>query len=444
MKKYFAIIFLLLIGLVVVIILLLPETKIDFLQEITGGPKLDIIEHSQQYNLLYSLNLENSVTPECNWGNTIFEWEFPANKELNVYKTAVTNVDVVGVRDLEPLQEKTTYSNIDQAIAAFYDEYPEAKTLSYDYKIEIFSDEKSTYDKMPLYVTLDDLKILTSNLGVWRDLEGKYIAGLYEVSNEFKKFSFNKDDPYFSFPAKTEEDIKHAIKNTEMKFLNHSYLCEDDRVVEKKIDSVEVIYINTSEYLFPVYKIIGEYKVENSNIKWTALVNPIDYTKLDYTIYVNEKLDQEFIPLPYISNITSEDNKYYIEGILPNKLKSLSSNKTQIADSIAIQFIAKEETGEYVWETRKDELLNEIVESLEVDKDGKFKFNFSYENFWKVEKIIYEDDQANELETPQYSSENEIERNSFDNWFKIRVCSKFETEEYCGESSNIYRLENSL
>lgn len=444
MKKYFAIIFVFLIGLTTVIILLLPENSSNFFQEITGGAEIDIIEYSQQYNLLYSLNLKNSITPQCNWKNITFEWDFPENDKLTVYKTATSDIELVGVEDLEPLLEKTTYPTITEAIDAFFEENPEAsEQLAYDYEIEIFSDEKSTYEKMPLYSTVDDLKILTSSLGVWRDLQGKYIAGLYEISNEFKKFSFNKDDPSFSFPAKSEQEVKEAIEETKMKFLNHAFLCEDDRVGEKKIESAEVVYTNIGEYLFPTYKVIASYKVNTTNITWTALVNPIDFEKLDYTIYVNEKENQEFIPLPFISSIKLQDSKYYIEGILPNKLKNTPSNKTQTANSFEIQFIAKEQTGEYVWDKRKDQLEDEIAETLKVDKNGKFEFNFFFDNFWKVEKIFWEDEQGNELETPLHSIDNEIERNSFDNHFKIKVCTKFEKEEYCGESSNIYYLDKS-
>ena len=425
------------VVLIIGIILFLKQDRGNFITEILKGSEVDIIEHSQQYNLLYSTNLKNSLPPECTWESVTYKWNFPEEKELNVYKTSVRNVEF----EQEVELTKTTYENIDQSIKAFFGKYSDIEqTLSYDYEVQIYSEERSTYEKMPLYLNVNDFKVLTTKLGIWRDTEGKYIAGFYEIFNGYKRFSFNKDEPDFSFPAKSEKDIRNLIESTEIKFLNHEYLCEDERVEKSTIISAEIVYTHVSEYLFPVYKIVGEYKIATSNIKWTALINPIDFAKLDYTIYEDTSDDQLFIPKPFITNISLEDGKYYIGGLLPHKLYSLQSKSTKTADDFNIQFLAKEQSGEYVWDKRKEQLEEEIKKSLKVDKDGKFNFNFSADNFWKVEKIFYEDENGNEVE-PYHSPDNEIARHSFDDWFKIKICTKFTEKEYCGESSSTYYLE---
>lgn len=401
--------------------------------------EIDIIERSQQYNLLYSVDLKNSLKAECNWKDVSFNWKFPEINELIVYKTAIANIEIEKLdENLEPIM----YESIQQAIDAFYNQYPEVSDqLHYDYQVEIFSDEKSTYEKMPLFSTVNDTTIYASNLGIWRSIKEEFIAGLYEISNSFREFIFNKDESYFSFSAKSEEDIKEAILATEIKFLNHEFLCENPNVVKSSINSIEIIYINWGEYLFPVYKVIGEFEIESQLIQWTALVNPIDFTKIDYTIYTDAQLDQTFIPRPFISNIELDNDKYYISGFLQNKLYSAKTSDSKYADSFDIQFIAKDKTGEYVYGERKEKLEVEINDSLEVNQDGKFNFNFSSDNFWQVEKVFYEDENGNEID-PYHSSDNETTRNSYDNWFKIKVCSRFEDNEYCSESSKLYYLEN--
>lgn len=431
-------IFIIIGGILIGIFLILNTDKgKEITQEILKKREvIDVIERSQQYNLLYSQNLQNSLQPTCNWNNLEFDWEFPDIGETAIYKTAFKTT--VLEEDIEEL-EKVTYNNEQDAVDRFFEEYPNIKSnLEFDYIVEIYSNLTSTYEKMPLFSIVNDKKILTTQLGIWRNEEEKYVAGLYEVSNEFKSSSFNKQVPYLSSPVKSEDKVKKMILDTNIKFLNHEFLCESDSITKVNINSVEIVYLHQDEYLMPVYKITGTFIIDSEEILWTALIDAIDYTQLDYTSYYDSKLKFTFIPRPYIANTSLDDDKYIIEGILSNSLLKLYTDKKYVGEDIRIEFIATEKTGEYIFDKRKDDLENEIVESLRVEEDGKFSLSFSSDNFWIVEEIIYEDENGNEIE-PYHSQEIEINRPSYDNSFKIRVCASYAEEEYCTES-----LENTL
>jgi hypothetical protein len=430
MKKNIIISILILINIIFIILLINNLTfQNNNLKNVGIDNEFDIIEHSKEYRLLYSLNLRNSLAPKCNWGDLSYKWNFPKENILKIYESSN---EVYELPEKDPDSQVVLSDSIKESIENFYKDFPElGDILKSDYEVEIYSSEQTTSEKIPLYLTNNNLKILISTLGIWRNNESKYAAGLYESSNSFRQPIFDIHNTYSTFEAKNEEKIKEEIQKFNMEFLNHEYLCENVDIKETTIDSIELIYINLGEYIFPVYKIIGEFNILDNLIKWTALVNPIDYTKLDYTIYEDQKTEITFIPKPFITSITYKDDEYLINGMLPNKK---GTNDSEIADKYEIDFSTVEKTGEYVFGERKKSLIYEINKSLKVNENGEFTFQFSNENFWMVEKVIYNNEESS------HSRNAETERNIYDNWFTIQVCSIFNSQRYCGESSNIYYL----
>ncbi len=392
----------------------------------------DITEKALKHNLLDSIYIQNSLKQQCNWDNITFNWEFPEQKELKIYKTLISEIEL---NDIESDMKSST----EEAVKDFYDNHSEINNLKYDYLTQIYSDYQNTYEKTPLYKELNGFKIYTSTLAVWRTNNEEFIAGLYEVENNYNDYQFNEDDYYFSFTAKSEEEIKQDILNSNINFLNHEYLCENSNITCTDISSIEIVYINWGEYMIPVYQIIGSFDLDDNTIKWTALINSIDFTKFDYTIYIDKETNKIFIPKPYISEIKTDKDKCYISGYLANTIHYINDNTNQIADSIQTYFTANEETGEYIYGERKEILQEEINNSLEVNRNNQFTFSFSVDNFWKVEELIHIE--GNKSDTT-HSPEKEIIRSKYDNWFKIKVCSTFDDTEYCSEYSDTNYLEH--
>src|SRR4030042_4301874 len=166
----------------------------------------DVIEKARQYDLLYSLVLRNSLTPQCNWGEIEYRWEFPKYEDLNVYQAFDRNIT------LNDNNDKETYNTVEISVREFLSNNQQiSENLSFDYIVEIYSKETSTYDKMPLFSETDGIKILASQLGIWRGLNNEYIAGLYETTNGYKQYVFDHESPEFSFPAKAEDSVKKEI-----------------------------------------------------------------------------------------------------------------------------------------------------------------------------------------------------------------------------------------
>ena len=429
MKKNLIISILVLITIVLCVVCIQYTMRDDGIPFI--GEDFDIIKHAQQYNLFYSISLTNSLKPQCDFSDIEYNWEFPAETELSIYNASTKRIYLEDTSE----NEVTTYSTIQESIDDFYLQQTNIKDLSYDYTVSIYSQVESTYEKMPLFLNIDNFKIYTTDLGIWRDNEGKFAAGLYAVSNSYNTFYIDKNDEYINFQSIDETKTKKLIENKDIKFLNHELLCENSSIKKTSIDSIEKVYIYIDNYLYPVYKIIGRYNIEDNVINWTALLNPIDFTSLNYTSFIDSTLQVLFIPKPYIDTITLTDEKYLIEGYLSNKLKK--DNAVYNADSIYINFFAQDETGEYVYGDRKEDMTQEINDSLKVNSDGKFSFSFSLDNFWKVEKMIYD----NTNQEGKHSQENEIDRSIYDNWFQIIVCTNYQEDQLCSEKSRIYRLD---
>lgn len=397
---------------------------------------VDIVERDNQYSMLYNLSLNSGVTLDCGWKGVSFTWDYPDIKKVPVYQasSSLTEIDVSS-------DNKQTFSNEKKAVSDFFSSQPDVNsTLSYDYVVEIVSKDTNAMEKMPLFSTVNGEKILTSTLGVWRDLEGEYIAGLYEAEAGFHTYQFDENHPWFFISNIGETRAKEMIVGNAVEFLNHEFFCEDKDVIGTEVTDIETVYLPSGDdTLIPVYKVNGIFETKSRNIDWTLLVDLIDYTQLDYTIYDDSQADIQFIPRPFISEVHLSKGDYTVKGKLPVHL-SRDLDVTEYSE-LNVDIKVTEETGSYVYGERKEALLQEIKDSLEVSNDGSFSFSFSADNFWKVETLIYEDEEGNELDEPIHSSVNEQNRFDYDNTFQITTCSKFNDNEYCSEASNIYYLE---
>ncbi len=445
----------------------------DEIGKTISGDSSDIIRHARQYDLLYSLRLENSLPAECDWEKFEFSdsVEFPSEEKLNIYKAGA---NVIELKDLSEKQSKQKFTSEKKAVEAFFQFYPEVENIvSYDYAPQVINKYLAAYEKIPLFSKTNNIKILSTQLGVWRDKDAKYVAGLFESGKSFTNYSFDPQNVYLSFPAKDESKMKKALSGGKIKFMNHIYACEGKNLGKSIIDSVEIVYLSMDSYLVPIYKINGRYAgmqgsgvqssdiqesgVQNSNIqesdvqesgvqkgvRWTGLVNAVDYESLDFTSYADSNLGFEFTPRPFIKNVTLKDDKYFVNGKLSNNLEK--DEKVLNFDLTQMTFHALEETGEYYWgDKRRKSLQKEIDESLTVSGDGDFSFSFKASDFWMVEEKIYEDSAGNKLDEPMHSPNDEMRRPDIHNHLWIKSCGEFNGEEFCSRKSEEWELGSGM
>lgn len=428
--------FIILLLLSLIFFLLLTDKDEKLLQEIIEE-EFNFTQRVRQYNLLYSFNLENSLTADCDLSSAKIEWDFPDLQKLDIYYSSKKEIEL----EIEKELEVETFNTVSEAIKDFRGRNPQLDDLIYDYEVKVISNEKSTYEKMPMYYkdANSNFRILTTTLGIWRNLNGKYKAGLYEPSNSFSKYYISNDLNYFSFNTISEDDAIAAIKENHLKFLNHEFTCEQMPNSDVVIEEIEVIYIHWSDYLIPVYKISGNFQSGREDVSWTALINSIDLKSLDYTIYEGDSADNLFIPRPYISQVNHEGKKYIVEGFLPNQIMYKDEDTKKDIEEISIDFHSKEKSGEYIYGKRKEYLLEEINKSLELEDNGEFKFEFTDDNFWKVEKINYTNELGEEV-VPYHSEKEEVLRWEYDNHFQISVCFDLLDSTYCSNKSNSAEL----
>jgi hypothetical protein len=435
MKKNTITVIMLVIIIILLVIVFLPsDGPSTITQFLTGENQDDIVEIANKYHLLYNFNLKNSVPPECSFNEIEYRWTFSVDEDLKIYKTKTTYNQLH-----EILDDNETFSQEEQAINHFWDNQPDAAAilLADEYDLKVHSDTQNTYELFPYFQNINDTIILSTQLGVWRNPEGEFKAGLYEASNGFNTFEFDKEDIYHSFKPINEQQTKDLVNQSKIKFLNHLYLCEDDTIQSTAILDIEIIYIHFGEYLFPVYKIIGEFKIADETILWTGLVNPIDYTEIDLIAYEDTKKDITFLPKPLIIEIVENEGEYSIQGKIPKTIRQNSNKK--VFNEFIIAFDARENAGEYTW-TQKDSLQDEINETLAIDDNGTFTFSFSKDIFWNVEQMFYEDENGNTLDEPVHSPDSIIQRNPVDNWFRLQYCATADDTEYCSEFSKTYFL----
>lgn len=406
-------------------------------EEFKPESALDLVERGNQYSLLETINLTNSLIPECDWGGISFPWDFPNQTTAPVYQTSFTRLYLDGLGDDE---EKETYTSENEALEMFFAQQNELTALlEYDYSPVITDSAINASVKVPLYANVNGLTVLTTEVGIWRDEDGKYVAGLYEASDGYNYYQIDPENPWMSIPLLLENDVKELIISNNISFLNHVYDCEEENVSMKEIIEIDIVYlrVNNDSVLFPVYRINGILERGSRDINFTALVNSVNYEELDYSGYYNSTEDIIFLPRSYISSVNKDGADYNVAGFFAGTMNI--DGIEYKAENTNISIIVTEETGEYVYSSRKDRLLEEIEESLGV-KDNTFSFSFSQANFWKVETLFYEDEDGNELDEPVHRGEDEQNRFEYDNNFGIQICSDFNGVKFCSSYSNIVLL----